>query len=404
MSKNNIVLVGLIYDSNLGDQAIFQCTKRMLADCLQDCGASDWEVRELDMTGRMGEKGNDTVFKQLPFPLCRKILRGIGKVFHIKRLRDAMASYEISRATSIQCGRFCDEDTKAILFAGGGIIKYKYQYFHEYLRAIIHYAEAHGIPVMISAAGIEGYDEGNRNCLRLKAALISPCVKCITTRDDIWTLNELYCCGNTSIQTAQVADPACSMSRYFPRQKLKRERIIGLGVVREGLFTDNDIDFNKQNMLRFWNALYQQIEKAGYRCRLFSTGLMEDQQFALDLLRYMGIDDREEDVLAARPTSIEMLADTITSCSGVITGRLHASVIAYAYGVPSVGLVWNEKQVMFGKAIGCEKRFFRIETFEPTRIVQELLAAMEEGYDESAREAYRSTTAEEIRRFLKNVC
>lgn len=401
MNKSNIVLVGLKYDNNLGDQAIFACMKRMLSDCLGQLHA-DLEIREMDMTGRKG-LGYNPVLDELPAPLLRGIVRRSARVLGLKRLTAALVAYECRQAAAIQCRQLCDENTKAILFAGGGIIKYRYQNFHDYIVAVVSYAQQHRIPVMISAAGVEGYDGGDRACRRLKAALNSPYVKCITTRDDIRTLRELYCRGNDRVRTALVADPACSMSLYFPRQRPTGEKVIGLGVVREGLFTDNDIDFGKEKMLRFWSDLYREIEAAGYRCQLFCNGAVSDQRFAQELLEYMGIGDGDGSVLAERPTTAEMLADRIAGYSGVVAGRLHASIIAYAYGVPSVGLVWNEKQVMFGQAIGCEERFFRVEAFEPARIVQGLLAAMAEGYDEAAREAYRRTTAEEIRRFLQTV-
>lgn len=57
MSKN-IVLVGLTYDNNLGDQAIFQSTKSMLADVLKHNGITNVEIRDMDMTGRIGMENN----------------------------------------------------------------------------------------------------------------------------------------------------------------------------------------------------------------------------------------------------------------------------------------------------------------------------------------------------------
>lgn len=399
---NNIVLVGLQYDNNLGDQAIFRCTKQMLADCLQELHISDLEIREMDMTGRRGVEYNPTL-AQIPFSFLRKIIRRAARVFHLKRLSAALISYECRQAALIQCGQLCDENTKAILFAGGGIIKFKYQNFHDYIASVIRYAEKRDISVMISAAGVEGFDAEDSACRRLKAALNSRCVKCITTRDDIQTLSEKYCCGNNAARTALVADPACSMSRFYPRERAGKKGVIGLGVVREGLFTDNGIAFDKESMLQFWSALFREIEKAGYGCKLFCNGAVSDQQFARELLRHMGMEEGVGTVLVKRPTTPEMLVDIITSFSGIVAGRLHASIIAYSYGVPSVGLVWNEKQVLFGKMIGCEDRFFRIDRFEPSSIVNALLSAIEEGYDETGRNDYCFSTKSEIRQFLESV-
>lgn len=402
MANNNILLVGLQYDSNLGDRAIFMCAKRMLADILSDLGLFDYEIREMDMTGR-AEIGQNPVYKQARLPFTRKVVRKLGHVFHIFGTDAWAVSYRCRKAAVIQCDKFCDAHTKAIIFAGGGIIKYKYLNFHDYLVAIIGYAQKHHIPVMLSAAGVEGYDERNACCRRLKKALNSECVRAISTRDDIHTLTQLYCRKHSDIKTALAADPACSISRYYPIRVSEHERIIGLGVVRETLFTENGIYFDKSKMLRFWAELYHEINRNGYGCKLFCNGTKADYLFAEDLLAYMGIENKDGNVLAERPTSIEELTQTITGCSGIIAGRLHASVIAYSYGIPSVGLVWNEKQIMFGKAIGCENRFFRVDEFDPSKIVKVLLSSMDEGYDENARKEYCATTGTEIRRFLNDV-
>ena len=50
---------------------------------------------------------------------------------------------------------------------------------------ILNISQSKNIPVMLSAVGVEGYDVGFKECLRLKKALNLDCVKTITTRDDI---------------------------------------------------------------------------------------------------------------------------------------------------------------------------------------------------------------------------
>ena len=51
MSKN-IVLAGLQYDNNLGDQAIYMCAYKMLQKLLISHGICDMEIRKVDLTGR----------------------------------------------------------------------------------------------------------------------------------------------------------------------------------------------------------------------------------------------------------------------------------------------------------------------------------------------------------------
>ena len=400
---SNIVLAGLKHDSNLGDQVILLCVKHMLSDSFRELHITDVEIREMDLAGRVSIDYTPACAGRLIL-LMLKVIRKAADILHLKEFARLMRSHECRQGMEMQCKQICDENTNAIIFAGGGIIKFKGQDFSDQIDVITKFADDYKIPVMFSAVGIEGYDGANASCRKLQAALNRSCVRVITTRDDFRLLNDTYCKGNMNVRTALVADAACSLSRYFPSNQFKEKRIIGLGVAREGLFLDYGIKFNKESMLTFWESLIHEIEKRGYMWKLFSNGASSDQLFAEELLQHMGIQEELKHVLLAeRPTSTQALAGIINRFSGVIVCRLHASIIAYSYGIPAVGLVWNEKQVMFGKAIGCEEHFFRVDRFEPGAIVETLLSAMEKGYDEKARAEYCRTTEAEIRGFLKGV-
>lgn len=80
--------------------------------------------------------------------------------------------------------------------------------------------------------------------------------------------------------------------------------------------------------------------------------------------------------------------------------RLHSSIIAYAYGVSFVGLVWNQKQRFFGASIGCPDRFLSIPEFDAERIAEKLLRAMESGYPDAKTQAYKESNARELEKFL----
>lgn len=61
--------------------------------------------------------------------------------------------------------------------------------------------------------------------------------------------------------------------------------------------------------------------------------------------------------LYATPLTVKQLTDGICNCAGLIVGRLHTSILAYAYDIPCVSLVWNHKQTMFGEQTGHGKYF-----------------------------------------------
>ena len=393
MSKN-IVLAGLQYDNNLGDQAIYMCAYKMLERLLIEHGICDITIRGVDLSGRVGKNKNRL---QSPFKLAKKVCRKLGCTAGLKRLPYVEAR-SISRYLA---KRSIDSETAAVIFAGGGIVKYKYQQFHIYIDEFTKRAERLHVPVLMNAVGVEGYDAENPDCMLLKNALNRDCVKYISTRDDIETLAGKYC-ENHQV-TAQVADPVCSLSFIKPvREKPQAGRVIGLGVVRSGLFVDNDVDFPKEKMLAFWTELVREIESRGMQCRIFSNGTIDDTIFQNDLAKYMGLSEEEKKTLMyERPTSVKQLVRYITGFDAVITGRLHASIIAYSYAVPSVGLVWNDKQRMFGRITGHPERFIEPEDFNAKAVIEAVMQAMKTGYDEESRVAYCSTTKAFMDRFVR---
>ncbi len=193
-------------------------------------------------------------------------------------------------------------------------------------------------------------------------------------------------------------------SDFIPKKRKQTDKItIGLGVVREGLFSDNGIDMSREEMLAFWSELFAEIEKRGFDCKLFGNGALSDQKFLEDLLKYMRISRKDwEKVAYRRPVSVEELVDTINSFDGIIAGRLHAAVIAYSYNVPAVELVWNNKQLMFGQAIGFPERFVPAGGSDVRHLVDLMERAIREGYNNEGREEYCRTTANFMKTFIKN--
>lgn len=52
----------------------------------------------------------------------------------------------------------------AVVFAGGGVIKYKNEEFDKYTIEIIEEAEKYGVPVFLNSVGVEGFDIEDERC------------------------------------------------------------------------------------------------------------------------------------------------------------------------------------------------------------------------------------------------
>lgn len=399
MNKSSIVLSGLCYDNNLGDNAITYSTEEMVKEILGKYCDTLPDFYHLDFNGRKGVGEYYKLSYEIIFRIMRKITRII-----LKREPDILNRIHIRLIIKDLCRKMINSHTKAVIFVGGGLIKYKQQQFYDQIYIITKYANRKNVPVMFSAVGIEGFDEKDKRCLKLKKALNLDCVKAITTRDDIDMLKDNYC--TKSICLEKVADPACSLNKYLKLKVAKRntdgKKCIGLGVLRKNIFSDYEIDFSNEDMLLLYKQLYFEIIENGYECRFFCNGAISDERFAKELTASLNL--KEKDVCVPRPVTVKQLAEIISGFDGVIVGRLHASIIAYSYDIPCVGIVWNNKQIMFAETVGKEKDFFTVDRFDAHNMVSSLIERIDgPEIDSEKKEKFCNTTISYLEKFLTEI-
>ncbi len=287
-----------------------------------------------------------------------------------------------------------------MIFDGGGLIKYRQEEFHRFVPDLLDLAQECGIPVFFNSVGVEGYDGDDARCVRLAQALNYDCVKGISVRDDLETLRRDYLKPGGS-KAFFAVDPAVFTPQAYGIEKDAKASVIGLGVVRHRIFEDYGIpQVTREVQLELWQGIAQRLEELGYTWQLFVNGLRSDYEFALEILRYMGKEAQADRLLAPRPVESSQLVRTIASYQGVIACRMHANIIAYALGISSVGLVWNEKMVFWGERIGCPERFLTSEQFQPQRIVQCLLSSMEQGVAPCPK-ALKNSVQKPLKQFIR---
>lgn len=257
----------------------------------------------------------------------------------------------------------------AIIFAGGGLIKFRQENLYRQVSEIIMEAQRHRIPVFLNSVGVEGYDAKDERCLLLQEALNQPCVKMISVRDDIETLKNNYI-KNARIRMKEVFDPAIWTAQTFHIQKKKNtgRKCIGLGVARENLFVDyGNPEINGACLIQLWKEIVFLLEQRGYEWVIFTNGLDQDEQFAKRVLEEIGHGTKEQ-----APVNAMELVQQIAHLDGMIACRMHSNIIAYALEIPSVGLVWNSKMNFFGEKTGYEERYIQSDNLHAENIVNTL--------------------------------
>ncbi|MBQ3782522.1 MAG: polysaccharide pyruvyl transferase family protein [Lachnospiraceae bacterium] len=266
-----------------------------------------------------------------------------------------------------------------IVFAGGGLVKYKQEKFYEYVSEIIEVAEQEQIPVYFNGVGVEHYDEDDERCQMLKNALNKNCVKEFVVRDDVETLKNDYI-ENPNIKIVKAIDPVVSCSKIYQIKRQSKSKVIGLGIIRSEIFEDYGISgIDKQQQLDFWKNITKLVEKAGYQWQLFTNGLNADAEFAKEVLAYCGKDKEQELYLAEQATSARQLVRQISRYCGIIAGRMHSNIIAYGLEIPSIPIVWNDKIKYWGESIRYEERLLLPEEFQADIAMEKLVTSLKQG-------------------------
>ncbi len=368
-----IYFAGLLYDTNLGDITILKSTEALYKAALRDYDNISYEHLNL-------------AFKKLGFisRVLRKVKRSYFRMVNLDTNKleiNILKSYYREQLDS----------PNLIVIVGGGVIKYKYQSFHLFLTALIELADEMSIPIVINAAGIEGYDEKDPRCQMLKKALNKDIVKSITTRDDVETLSLNYIDKDSKKHIGKVADPAVYCDEVYKQTK-KPSNIYGIGLVRGGIFLDNDRNLSQEKIIKFYADLILEMESRELEYRLFTNGLPADSE----LIKHIEVKLKLRQLQVIEPKDDNELVEVIASFTTVIAARLHANIISYALNVPSIGLVWNDKLTLFGQDIGYPERFFEYDQLNASKIVDAAVLANEQGYEQEHWNEYKSTAKANI--------
>lgn len=287
-----------------------------------------------------------------------------------------------------------------VVVVGGGIIKYKYELILGIsFAALCQAANKLNVAVVVNAVGVEGYDKRNDLCQKIKSSLELPCVKRVTTRDDVATLTNCYLINTPEKNGGLVADPAVWAAEAYGVKQKEDANLIGLNIGRGNLFRDNGINFSSAKLLELYTDIFFELRKRNYMVCLYTNGGDFDYAMAVNVKRKVEELSKEE-VSIYHPQSPIKLVQLISSFKTVVCTRLHSSIISYSLRIPFVGLVWNDKQVLFGNNIGHPELFIRHGDFESKKIVDTLEMSMNLNLNFTE---YRQTILDEISLIKRNI-
>ncbi|MDO4943312.1 MAG: polysaccharide pyruvyl transferase family protein, partial [Lachnospiraceae bacterium] len=295
------------------------------------------------------------------------------------------------------------EGADLIIFGGGGLIKFHQQNFHYFLDEVIGYADKHNIPVFLNSQGIEGYDESDPECQILKKAINRDCVKYISTRDDFAMLRNCYV-DNPNIVIKGVCDPAFwTAETYQIKKKENAEKRVGLNVIRTKIFGDYMYKVSRDSLGKIYYDLILKLCHDGYSVDLFSNGVESDTAFINWLFETYPDLQKKYHVTSSNPRTTYELVETLAGYERYMAVRLHAAIIGSVLGVPNISLVWNRKQILFGKEIGMRQNFITKDKFNADDIYKQLCAAEPYEMNESYKMSVYKNLEKQLVAQIKNL-
>lgn len=388
-----ISFVGLYEELNLGDPVIARCTEWLF---LKHTEPKEIKINRVTLDYTELHKKETLLYK---------IVRQITKKLRLKKWRRKNyqrlmwnLDYEYFKS------KFIDSDF--IVVVGGGLVKYKYQLFWLHLSVILYVAEKLSIPVFLNSLGVEGYEEKNERCQFLKRFLQRKSLSRVTIRDDYSLFFQQYLNGKSVPLSYEVADPAVWAKEVFSENlkedKEIKEKNIGLGIARGEIFETNGLQFSKDQAKSLYVSIVKILQQEGFNVQLFTNGLKKDNDFADEIfteLESTGISISN----VIKPKKIEDLMITINSFEAIVATRLHACIIAYTLNIPAVGIVWNDKFVLWGKKIGSPENFIKQSEWNPKSILAHLNKARNSSYNEEYRQNLKESISNDIKEIVNTM-
>jgi polysaccharide pyruvyl transferase WcaK-like protein len=274
----------------------------------------------------------------------------------------------------------------AIVVGGGHLLTGTTEYFPARLSAVAELARELDVDLHVHSVGVSHPDTWEAAAgEELRRFLRSSAIASISVRDE-QSAAYLETAGLRNANIRLASDPGLLAERTFgARPRLPTARLrVGLGIMSPGAVssirrTPSGIS------ARFWKDVARQLAASGVDVSLFTTGEAGDireAQRVSDILNESGIVHTATDIA---PKDDAGLVQLLAGVDAILAQRLHASIVAYALGVPSVGLGWDPKVRAFYRLTDRLDYFLDDREAPPESAVTRLLEARHTGLDDALR-------------------
>ena len=359
--RKRIAIAGQIFSENLGDGAIMACAEHLLIK-----HPNVLAIERVDLQGRSNRRVSRKYDPSFWVRTHRYLYSKSGSYGSLVN----WVRFSKNRAKLIAKWRPIIARSNAVVIGGGQLLQHSRLQFPLCLCEIVKICESERKPVIYWGVGVG--DKWTHTSRRLLGqALLSPIVQKINVRDTLSSKRLLAQFPELSNKLETSYDLAVCVSKYFPSSQTERN-VVGVAPLSPFAISrvlDGCPLSSMEIALKFWSTICRQLSKTGAQVKLFTTGTNEDLDFAKMVQRKcVGVVIND----IVHPTEVDELCKTISGFSAAITGRLHASIIAWSYHIPFQGLLWDHKVEGFSKSVSAESCFFEGRR-SPESIVSSLI-------------------------------
>lgn len=342
-TQPTVVLCGVRYSPNLGDGVLADCLAWLLRE-----RHPGLQTRFLDLAGR-------TDFGQVTVPGRRHVVRLINAL--PSAVSDALFETLLARKVRRDLRPAWGEVLRgadAAVIGGGQILSDASPNFPVKLSGLVEELGEHRVPAAFCACGASEF-RGGRGTEAFRRMLTANAVKYTSLRDDRSRERVARLTGRGTPPMA--VDPAVHVADAYATElaSVKRDRYdLAIGVADPGnLRFSSGVELPPPaRIAAAFARVCRDVVGQGRSVLLFTNGAAEDEQFLDQLIASQGLDRVKGVVRAKAPVRPGELIASIASARVVIAHRMHASIIAFGLGVPTIGLEWDDKVRSFYELSG----------------------------------------------------
>lgn len=370
-----IAVLNVKYSPNLGDGVIAECLEMQLGKRLP--GA---EILSLDIGGR-DDFGSGGSIIGTKFSLMDKVAR--LPWFMQQPIRSLLVPLAVRKKYAARW-REPMQQADAIIIGGGQLLMDVELYFPYRIATAVLQSRRH-TPLFVYGVGVSrSWSRRGLSLLNQTFAHARLTYAAVRDRQSqrYWSLNFAE---DTPVLTR---DPALlARQRYgeIPKAAAASGRkTIALGVSNPSDLRQHAEEPNAMAGASevFYLELIERLARHGFDITLFTNG--NDHGYLERVVaRLDGLPAQVRPHVTVLPRALrpdELIAQ-VARADALIAHRLHANIIAYAYGIPHIGLAWDKKLQGFFESIGRQDYLVRSADSDANIVVEKLQKTLAEGID-----------------------